>query len=320
MPSPVINPDDYRMTVGEHLEELRRRLILGLLGLVGAMAVCLFFGDKVLILFCRPLYTVLEEKNLSSALKTDTLAEGFSIWLTVNLVTALALASPWLIYQMWLFIAAGLYPAERKYVTRYAPLSVGLLMSGMAFVYFLVLPWSLEFFIDFTSGIELPSNQIATTQPYERLLVPILKGDPPTPMDGELWIDSTSSRLKVAHDGKIRSARLTIDSLISPEQNLGDYIDLVIGMLITFGLSFQMPLVVLALERVGILSIPQLKELRRYVYLALTVLAAAITPGDVLTATVALIIPLALLYELGIWLAWWGKRKDSNDPTSPASE
>ena len=306
--APGSDPDDYRMTVGEHLEELRRRLIYGMIGLLITMGVCLYFGDAVLVWFCKPLYSVLEKENLSSVIKTDTLAEGFSIWLTVNLITALALSSPWLVYQLWQFVAAGLYPAERRYITKFAPLSILLMIGGMAFVYLLVLPWSMKYFIDFTSSISLPQTQLIDTTPYLPTTVPTLAGDPPQPGDGQIWIDTTSSRLKIMLDGNIRSIRMSVDSLITPEQNLGDYIGLVIGMLIVFALSFQMPLVVLALERIGILDIPQLKQLRRYVYIVLTVLAAAITPGDVLTATVALIIPLALLYELGIVLAGWGKK------------
>jgi sec-independent protein translocase protein TatC len=64
-----------------------------------------------------------------------------------------------------------------------------------------------------------------------------------------------------------------------------------------------MPLVVLALVRIGIVEVEQLKTMRRYIYFAIAVLAAAITPGDVITATILLTIPLVMLYELGIWLA-----------------
>ena len=70
------------------------------------------------------------------------------VFIDISLISAAALASPWILYQLWQFVAAGLYPHERKYVTRYLPLSIALLISGMLFVYFLVLPWTLEFFID----------------------------------------------------------------------------------------------------------------------------------------------------------------------------
>ena len=74
-----------------------------------------------------------------------------------------------------------------------------------------------------------------------------------------------------------------------------------------------MPIVVMALARVGIVPIETLKSFRKYVYFFMSILAAAITPGDVITATIALLIPLCLLYELGIWLAIAGQRKaDAN--------
>jgi sec-independent protein translocase protein TatC len=97
--------------------------------------------------------------------------------------------------------------------------------------------------------------------------------------------------------------RFSADNLIATEYKLDKYIDLVVGMLITFGLSFQLPLVVLALVRVGIVERETLKTARTYVYFGIAILSAAITPGDTITATVLLTGPLILLYELGIWLA-----------------
>ena len=140
------DPDEYRMSVGEHLEELRRRLIIALAGFAITLIVCLFFGDRVLTAFCWPLFQTLSEMDLNPQIHYDELGEGFLVWLRVNVITAVAISSPWLVYQLWQFVAAGLYPRERKHVTRYAPLSIILLIAGMVFVYFLVLPWSIQFF------------------------------------------------------------------------------------------------------------------------------------------------------------------------------
>jgi sec-independent protein translocase protein TatC len=74
-------------------------------------------------------------------------------------------------------------------------------------------------------------------------------------------------------------------------------------MLITFALSFQLPLVVMALVAIGIVERDSLKQSRRYIYFAMSIVAAAITPGDLITATVALMFPLIGLFELGIWLS-----------------
>jgi len=64
----------------------------------------------------------------------------------VSLIAAMAISGPWIVYQLWKFISAGLYPKERKYVTKYIPLSITLMLLGMIFVYYVVLPFSLQFF------------------------------------------------------------------------------------------------------------------------------------------------------------------------------
>jgi len=305
-----LDPEEYRMTIGEHLEELRRRMLYGLGGMALVLAVfLLFLGDQVVVAFCRPLYNELARLGLNPQLQYTELGEGFLVWLRVNLISAIAISSPWIVYQLWLFVAAGLYPHERKYVTRYAPMSISLLIAGMLFVYFLVLPWSIRFFVDFANSIPLPSSSTTTTQPHAAVVLPTLPGDPAAPKDNEMWIDSNTGQIKIYFDRQIRTIRFASQNLLVPDIKLAEYIDLVTGMLLTFGLSFQLPLVVMALARIGIVEVDQLKGLRRYIYFALAVLACAITPGDVVTASILLTIPLVLLYELGIWLARPAKGK-----------
>lgn len=101
------------------------------------------------------------------------------------------------------------------------------------------------------------------------------------------------------------------DNLLATSFTLPDYLDLVLQLLLTFGLAFQLPIVVMALARVGLVEIDTLRRWRRYVYLGLSMLAAALAPGDVVTATIALLIPLILLYELGIFLAKMGRKADA---------
>ena len=118
-----------------------------------------------------------------------------------------------------------------------------------------------------------------------------------------LWFDEEIQQLKFVYNNKIRVISFGSSELLRPEITIDKYIDLVISMLISFGLAFQLPLVVLALAKIGIVEVSALKAGRRYVYFAMSIVAAVITPGDVITATVALMVPLILLYELGIWLA-----------------
>jgi sec-independent protein translocase protein TatC len=315
------NPDDYRMTIGEHLEELRTRLVRALIGFALVLVLCLVYGRRVETAFCAPLMNELESHGINPQLVVDELGEGFMVYISISLISAAALASPWVLYQLWQFVAAGLYPHERKYVTRYLPLSIGLLISGMLFVYFLVLPWTIRFFIEFNGAIEVPGSSSLvvpdvkpstggappTTAPT-LMTVPSLRGDPAHPMEGQIWLDTARGALKFFYLGQVRIISINSPNLLAQEYKLSNYIDMVVMMLITFGLSFQLPLVVLALERIGIVEVAQLRAGRRYVYFAMVVIAAVITPGDVVTATIALMFPLCGLYELGIFLASFGKR------------
>jgi sec-independent protein translocase protein TatC len=304
------DPDEFRMTVGEHLEDLRRRLVFALVGFVIAACFCLYFGRTVIIpVFTRPLTTTQQKFGLPPQLHSDEVADVFTSFLQISLISAAAISSPWIVYQFWQFIAAGMYPHERQYITKYVPLSIGLLITGMLFVYYWVLPWTLEFFIAFSIGVPLsavnapppppPATQSTTPPTY----IQIVKGRPAKVDEGQIWYDELSRRIEAKFGDEIRVIRFSADNLIATEYKLDRYIDLVVGMLVTFGLSFQLPLVVLALVRVGIVPRQTLKDSRRYVYFGIAILSAVITPGDTITATVLLTGPLVLLYELGIWLS-----------------
>ncbi|HEX8523468.1 MAG TPA: twin-arginine translocase subunit TatC, partial [Tepidisphaeraceae bacterium] len=190
-PAHDFDPEHYRMTVGEHLEELRHRLILALGGFAVAAIICLAMGRDVIIpVFCKPLVDSLQKYGLSPQLHSDQVQDVFTSFIEISLICAAALGAPWIVWQFWKFIAAGLYPQERKYITKYVPLSISLLISGMLFVYFLVLPWTLEFFIAFSISVPLKADNPApvdlhppTTQPT---FIQVVRGNPPNPLEGQL--------------------------------------------------------------------------------------------------------------------------------------
>jgi sec-independent protein translocase protein TatC len=189
----------------------------------------------------------------------------------------------------------------------------------MVFVYFLVLPWTLDFFLGWNKTFQLrvPGQTTAKFDPAApttrstAVEIPVIDGTPSGLQKDHsyLWVQPKSRRLMFYHENTLRILPFNADTLLGQEYKLSKYMDLVVMMLITFGLSFQMPLVVLALERIGIFDVAALRAGRRYVYFGLVVAAAVITPGDAITATVGLMFPLIGLYEMGIWLATLGKSK-----------
>jgi sec-independent protein translocase protein TatC len=304
------DPDDFRMSIGEHLEELRKRLFFGLIGFVVSFVIWFLLGDRALAVFLRPLQIAFDRAHLQQQVYYTEAAEPFMTYIRVSMVLGFAMASPWLVYQLWLFVASGLYPRERKYITKYLPLSIALLITGMLCLYFYVLPLMLEFFLLFhianpiRVGHGYPVN--SATQPS---LIQMVHGNPKGFVPGTVWFDVDYGLLKVGlAPDDVRIIAFGSGTLVSPMITLSTYIDMVVEMLLSFGLAFQMPLVVLALNKIGIVDLPTLRKFRRVVYFSMSIVAAVIVP-DVATGMIALLVPLILLYELGILLAAWSERK-----------
>ncbi|HEX4124945.1 MAG TPA: twin-arginine translocase subunit TatC [Tepidisphaeraceae bacterium] len=301
------DPDSYRMSIGEHLEELRLRLMLGLGGFAIACVVCFLFAEKIMVIFCRPLVVQLHSHHLDPQLIYTGISDPFMTFLKVTFIAATALAGPWLLYQVWLFVAAGLYPHERKVITKYIPLSLFLLVSGMLFVYFVVMPLCVGFFLDFSNDLPLPPWTVTpkiASQPGPLLIIPEWDGDPATPQAGQLWFNTDEEQLKFfGKDGQTRVMQFGPSNLLVPRLTISDYVDLTLTFMLTFGIAFQLPLVVLAVVRAGIVPIDFLRKQRRVVYFAMAVVSAFISPGDIVLSMLSLLIPLVFLYELGVWMA-----------------
>ena len=167
---------------------------------------------------------------------------------------------------MWLFIAAGLYPTERKAVTKYVPMSIALMLIGVAFAFWIVLPWTLQFFLHFTADIRLPDSFSPTTAaiaPDAVFKVPALEGDPPSPEEGQMWFNALQQRLKFALDGQVRVVQFGPANLVAPIITIPTYVNLVMALLGLFAVAFQMPLVVMAVVALGIFDVDELKGMRR---------------------------------------------------------
>lgn len=169
--------------------------------------------------------------------------EGFMAYIKVCTISGLIISSPWVFYQIWQFVAAGLHPHERKYVYVYLPMSLFLFLSGAFAGFYFAFPLMLRFLIGFND-----------------------------------WLN------------------------IAIQPRLSEYISLSLVLPLMFGISFQLPLVMLFLERINIFTIDNYRQNRRVAILVIAILSMILTTDPTPTSMLLMMCPLVLLYEVGIQL------------------
>jgi len=147
------------MSLGDHLEELRLRLIYALAGLAIAFAVALTAGKGFARLILSPYAAAMRSAGMAAKLQAFQPAEPFGAYLKAAFVLALLLSAPWLFYQIWAFVAAGLHRHERRFVLLAAPASAALFAAGVLFFLLGVAPWVFRFFMQFNPGIDYLTYQ-----------------------------------------------------------------------------------------------------------------------------------------------------------------
>lgn len=150
------------MSLGDHLEELRMRLIYALTGLVICAVIGLCFGPKIITLIEKPYTNVMGQE---ARLQTLSPADGFISFIKIALITGLIISSPWVFYHIWMFVVTGLYPDEKRYVYLAAPFSAVLFIGGALFFLFVVAPLTLNFLVKFNEKM-LGVNSQFTFQNY----------------------------------------------------------------------------------------------------------------------------------------------------------
>lgn len=143
------HPNGKQMSFFEHLQELRQRLIHSILALLVAFGVCFYFSDEIYGYLARPLTDTLRSLNLPDKLVYTNPTDPFNLYIKLSIMAGLFLASPYILYQLWLFIAPGLYRHEKRYVWPFVTLTSGLFISGGYFAYKLAFPAALRFLITF---------------------------------------------------------------------------------------------------------------------------------------------------------------------------
>lgn len=321
------DPQSVRMSLGDHLDELRKRLIWGLIGPVVAGVVLLVFGKDVVAWLCQPVLYALAAEGLPPTLYAGGVSESFTIYMRVSLIGGLVIGIPWLVYQLWRFVAPGLYPTERRFVYMLMPGSVLLSIAGVLFMYFVLLPITLSFLIQWTINYPMPtldgsivqrkiqelySPEQADGEPVNQApaIWPRRMEDPVDPPDGSVWLNVPQRSLKAVIDGKVMSLPLTVEQrMASPWFTMNQYIGFVLMLALGCALGFQTPMVMLALSWTGLVDRKVFARGRRWAILACTILGAVLTPPDV-GSQLLLGGSMYLLFEIGLVLIWLtGRRK-----------
>ena len=228
-----------------HLTELRKRLIHSFIFLIIFFIACYFFAEHLYGFLVDPYAKAVKDDDINRRLIFTALQETFLTYLKISFFTAFFITCPFILTQIWKFIAPGLYKHEKIAILPYLILTPILFFLGGILVYYLIMPLAIKFFLSFES------SGLSTNLP------------------------------------------------IQLEAKVNEYLSLVMKLIFAFGLSFQLPVVLSLLARIGVVDSQFLKERRKYVVVIIFAAAALLTPPDPVTQ-IGLAIPLLLLYELSI--------------------
>jgi len=296
------------MSFGDHLEDLRRRVFFSIAGIVPIFAIAFAFGRPLLQLLIEPARRELAQAGQGTQLLATGPFETFGAVIQIALIVTVLVGAPWILYQLWLFIAPGLYRHERRIVHLLIPFSGVLTICSVLFLYFVILPVILAFFIGF--GAKVSGETIVATAPVPEGIVfpmiPVLPADPPSPDPGMMWINEALGQQRVCvgmEDGEpiIRVVSLTSNIGIAQQYRISEYIRTILNMGLAFGIAFQTPVVVVMLGWVGLIVPATMRKYRKHAMAVAAIAGALLTPADPISMML-LAAPLYLLYELGLFI------------------
>ena len=249
----------------EHLAELRTRLIRCVIAFTVAMVACFSVGGPLLDFLLIPIeHTMRALGNPNPVMQYTAPQEYFFTLVRISMVGGLVLSFPVIGFQMWRFVAPGLYKNEKNAFLPFLIASPVLFLMGAAFAHYVVVPMAMAFFLGFA---DVPSLVAAIAQGADSVSEAV-----------------ESSGIDIVFNGKVNES-----------------LDITLKMIVAFGLCFQLPVLLTLMGKAGLVSAAGLKDVRKYAIVGILVLAALVTPPDVVTQVVLFVVVYGL-YEISIWL------------------
>ncbi len=258
--------DESSAPLIEHLAELRTRLIWSVLAFVIAMVLCYTVWNPIYNFLTRPICHALELRGQECGLILLKLQEGFFVAIQISFLGGFVLAFPIIAYQMWRFVAPGLYRSEKAAFLPFLIASPVMMFLGAAFAYYIILPMAYDFFLGFQQGPMALPDDPAAAMPDNALAGIVFQG------------------------------------------SVSEYLTLTTKFILAFGISFQLPVALTLMGKAGLVSSEGLGTVRKYAVLVILVMAAVVTPPDVISQIVLFVVVYGL-YEISIQLVARIERK-----------
>lgn len=247
----------------EHLAELRTRLIYSVIAFLIGMVLCFTVWNPIFNVLTQPICGALADRQQDCGLILIKLQEGFFVAIRISLLGGFVLSFPIIGYQMWRFVAPGLYRQEKNAFLPFLIASPLMFFLGAGFAFYVVIPLAFDFFLGFQqvgamTGAAAPEAPMA-----------------PAP---------TEALAGITFQGSVE-----------------EYLSLTTKFIVAFGLCFQLPVLLTLMGKAGLVSAAGLGSVRKYAVVAILVLAAVVTPPDVITQIILFTVVYGL-YEISILL------------------
>lgn len=246
--------NDTAAPLMEHLTELRTCLIRAAIAFIVGLFACFFIAEYILNFLAEPIADILRERGEVAQLIFTAPQEKFFVLIRISVIFGFAASSPVIGYQLWRFVAPGLYKAEKNAFLPFIVASPVLFILGAAFAHFIVSPLALNFFIGYADIMPTVTALITGTE-----------------------FDPADNVLKTRFLGSVRET-----------------LDVVLKFIMAFGICFQLPVLLTLMGKAGLVSAEGLRNVRKFAIVGILILAGIVTPPDVVTQVILFVVVYGL--------------------------